>query len=159
MNCLIVHDISHVIHLLAGIFNPYGSSSAIWKRKNKQLLYIFILYLKYSTYGFLGNISLFYLSQKYGAAKWRAILYTVCTYIHTWGYHMWSYVVCDPSILVAFITPVELSAKHFHKLNCRVTATHSPGWVNFQLLLIKITSDFTAITLLRFNKHQCAGGQ
>ena len=66
---------------------------------------------------------------------------------------MRSYVVCDPSILVAFITPVELSAKHFHKLNCRVTATHSPGWVNFQLLLTKQTSDFTAITPLRFNKQ------
>ena len=69
----------------------------------------------------------------------RAIFYLVCTYILTYlGYNMWSHVVCGPSILVAFITPIELRAEHFHKLNCRVSATHSPGWVNFQLLLTKL---------------------
>ena len=67
----------------------------------------------------------------------RAIFYLVCTYILTYlGYNMWSHVVCSPSILVAFITPVELSAKHFHTLNCCVRP--SSGWVNFQLLLIKL---------------------
>ena len=30
-------------------------------------------------------------------------------------------------MLVAFNTPVELSAKHIHKLNCRVTATPPIG--------------------------------
>ena len=40
---------------------------------------------------------------------------------------MRSHMVYDPSILVAFITPIELSAKHFQKLNYRVTETHFPG--------------------------------
>ena len=91
------------------------------KAKNKQLHFYPILEIQY---GFPGKHIIILPFPE----LWRARHILHSMYLHTYlGYYMRSHVVCDPSTLVAFITSVELSAKHFHKLNCRVTATHSPG--------------------------------